>query len=132
MRLYPFGGGFFLGSGIGYETVRGSFVDKVDIPEVPGVIAAQTAEIRSEATVRSLILTPQLGYFATWGSGFSLGIDVGAQVPIAPSQISFTTKLPDGVPPEYSARGTVEVKNTLEKIGQQVIPTLNLRMGWLL
>jgi hypothetical protein len=131
-RIYPFGGGFFLGSGEGYETMKGSFSQSVDVPEIPGISAAQQVTISSEASVRSLILTPQIGYFYTTGPGFSIGIDVGAQVPIAPSDTSFTTSVPAGVPPELADPTINEVKGTLKKVGQQVVPTFNFRIGWLL
>jgi hypothetical protein len=131
-RIYPFGGSFFLGAGVGYSTVKGSFVESKAVPDIPGVIAAQNVDVRADASVRAMVLTPQIGWFGTWGSGFSLGADFGAQVPIAPSQITLTTNVPPQVPASYTESTTSEVRSTLEKIGKSVVPTFNIKMGWLL
>lgn len=128
-RIYPFGGSFFLGAGVGYATVAGTFAETVNVT-VSGNSAV--VDVSSDGKVRSLVLTPQLGLFHTFGSGFSLGIDVGAQVPIAPSEISFENHLPAQVPPSYAANANEQTRSTLQRIGQQVVPTLNLRVGWLL
>lgn len=131
-RIYPFGGSFFVGAGVGYSTVTGSFTESKAVPDIPGVITAQNVDVRADASVRSMVLTPQLGWFATWGSGFSLGIDFGAQVPIAPSEIKLTTNVPPQIPASYTESTTTEVRSTLEKIGKSVVPTLNIKVGWLL
>lgn len=132
-RLYPFGGSFFVGAGVGYATTRGSFSDTVDIPVIAGVTTApQQVGVRTEGAVRSMILTPQIGFLHTSKWGPSIGLDVGAQVPIAPSQLSYTTTLSPGVPESFGASTTDAVRETLEKIGKQVVPTVNLRVGWLL
>ncbi len=132
-RLYPFGGAFFLGAGVGYVTMKGTFADTVDVPDLPQyMIPAQRVAVSSEAEIKEMILTPQLGLFHTYGSGISLGIDVGAQVPIAPSQIKFKTKLPPGIPAEYADPASAKVRSTLEAVGKQIVPTLNLRLGFLL
>jgi hypothetical protein len=130
-RIYPFGGGFFLGTGVGYETMKGSISQTVDVPAMQG-FPAQQVSLSSAASVRSLILTPQIGYFYTTGPGFSIGLDVGAQVPIAPSDTTFSTTIPANVPQELADPTINEVKGTLKKVGQQVVPTFNFRIGWLL
>jgi hypothetical protein len=144
-RLYPFGGMFFLGAGVGYETVRGKlenqFSTSTYVPAgTPGV--PESIAFVSEASVRTMVLTPQIGIFHTWGPGFSLGIDFGAQVPIAPSEIQFDTQVgyPAGVPDvakqefqrSYIDPNDERVKQSLEKVGRTIIPTVNIRMGWLL
>ena len=132
-RLYPFGGSFFLGCGAGYATMKGSFSDTADIPAIPELmVPAQRATIKSEAEVKSLIVTPQLGFLHTYGSGFSLGVDFGAQVPIAPSQIKFKTQLPEGVPAAYADPASAKVRSTLESVGKQIVPTINFRIAFLL
>jgi hypothetical protein len=136
-RVYPFGGAFFVGSGVGYETVRGTLTNTYDLSSyqalVPGLPAS--FEYRSEASVRTLVVTPQFGLFHTFGSGFSIGIDVGAQIPIAPSQVAFSSQVPTDVPQQAvdEALGPhdQQVKDTLERVGRTPIPTFNLRIGWL-
>jgi hypothetical protein len=137
-RIFPFGGMFFVGAGVGYATITGSFKSSYDVrpyqaiaPDLPDTLA-----VESRASVRTLVLTPQIGLQHTFGSGFTLGVDVGAQVPLAPSEIEFDTKLPPNVPPEviekYVAPNDAKVRDTLETIGRATVPTLNLRAGWLL
>jgi hypothetical protein len=82
-----------------------------------------------------MILTPQLGYFHTTSSGFSVGFILGAQFPIAPSNIEFETTV-EGVPQvaieRYVAPLDKKVKDTLETVGRQPLPTIGLQIGWLL
>jgi len=91
--------------------------------------------VTSEASVRTMVLTPQLGLLHTFEIGLSLGVDIGAQVPIRPSKIEVTTDLPDGVPPEiveaYISPNDQKVYDTLEQIGRTTVPTINVRIGWL-
>lgn len=138
-RLHPFGGAIFLGAGVGYEAVRGSLAERFDLAEYqtlnPGLPAE--LELRSEASVETLVLTPQVGLFKTFKkTGFSLGLDLGAQIPIAPSDVKFETVVPAWVPPPlvdtYVTPTDEKVRQTLDKVGQTPLPTFNLRIGWLL
>lgn len=137
-RLFPFGGMFFVGAGVGYATITGSFKSSYDVrpyqviaPQLPDTLA-----VESIGSVRTLVLTPQIGVQHTFGSGFTLGFDVGLQVPLAPSDVHFDTRLPPGVPQEvidkYVEPNDQKVRDTLETIGRATVPTLNLRVGWFL
>ena len=130
LRVYPFGGGFFLGSGLGYAKVTGSMTQSVTTPAAYG-IASQQLTLSSDASVRSLVLTPKIGYLYASEAGFLVGVDLGAQVPIAPSETTLSTNLPSSVPATYTAEATSQVNSTLARIGQQVIPTLSVNLGWL-
>jgi hypothetical protein len=145
-RLYPFGGGFFLSGGAGYATVDGT------LSSTKNVTASGfngTVEYDSKGSVRTLMLTALIGYFYTTGIGFSFGVDAGAQIPIAPSQVSYassynvTTTVPGplGDVVLMQAKAQAEpivtatdksVRDTLEKIGRTTLPTINLRIGWIL
>ena len=129
-HLYPFGNLIFLGAGVGYETVTGVLSYSVSDPSVPASL-----EVRSEGSVQTMVLTPQVGLFKTFKSGFSIGIDGGAQIPIAPSDVKFKTHVPDYVPQlvinQYVEPKDQEVRSTLKKIGQTPLPTFNFRIGWL-
>ncbi len=146
-RIFPFGGGFFLGAGVGYETVKGTMSDTMDtssftslLPQ--GLSIPNPLTYQSTGTVKTMVLTPQIGYFYTTGIGFSLGIDIGAQVPIAPSQINFKSQLTlpantpqqlvDQVHSQLLDPNDQKVRNTLQTIGRTPLPTINLRVGWLL
>lgn len=134
-RLYPFGGSFFLGAGVGYATMKGTYesTETVAAQTIGGVSIPETAfTFSSSGKVRSMVLTPQIGFFKTYGSGFSIGLDVGAQVPIAPSTIELQTSYPAQLPAGYQSDSDKKVRDTLEKVGQQIVPTLNFRIGFLL
>ena len=146
-RLFPFGGGFFLGAGVGYEVVKGTMSDQMDTSAYtnllpPGLSIPNPLTYQSAGTVKTLVLTPQIGYFYTTSIGFSLGIDIGAQVPIAPSQINFKSHLipPTGTPTALADQMNTQlrdpadqkVRNTLQTVGRTPLPTINLRVGWLL
>jgi hypothetical protein len=143
LHLFPFGGGFFLGSGVGYATIKGSMKDTFDTSEytaqAPGLPNPLTYD--SLGSVKTLVVTPQIGYFYTTSVGFSIGLDVGAQVPIAPSEISYKSHLtlPTGTPTlirdeiqsKYVAPNDKKVNDTLQTIGRTPLPTINIKLGWL-
>jgi hypothetical protein len=141
-RLYPFGGSFFLGAGVGYATMKGSYANDFAAPAelAPfGVTPGTPITVTTDGKVRSLVLTPQLGFFKTFGSGISIGIDIGAQVPIAPSTVESSTSVSGAgglatTPQvqEQVTQGSQKVRDTLDKVGQQVVPTINLKLGFLL
>jgi hypothetical protein len=136
-RIFPFGGMFFVGAGAGYATIKGSLRNSYDLrgQNLPMGFPTELV-VESEASVRTLVLTPQIGLQHTFGSGLTLGIDAGAQVPLAPSEIEFDTKLPPGIPQpvidQYVEPNNEKVRDTLETIGRAIVPTINLRVGWLL
>jgi hypothetical protein len=139
-RIYPFGGSLFIGAGVGYATVSGSLSSQINAAAYAKELAAlgysSTIDYDSRASVRTLVLTPQLGFLKMLGLGFAIGMDVGAQIPIAPSQIEFersvSSNLPQGLVDEYLAPNDQKVRDSLEKIGRTPIPTVNLRLAWLL
>ena len=147
-RIYPFGGSFFLGTGIGYETVKGTLTTTIDLTPyqqgLPAGLLPSSLDYASQGSVKTLVLTPQIGLFHTFSSGFSLGFDVGLQVPIAPSQVAFASQVNLLADPQipaatrqqladkYVTPTDNQVRSTLETIGRTIIPTFNVRLGWLL
>jgi hypothetical protein len=136
-RIYPFGGGFFLGSGVGYGTIKGTVKNQYTLtPEQSALTGLPVSvEIDSAGSVRTMVLTPQVGFLKTFASGFSIGADVGAQIPIAPSQVDYQTALPNGVPDSVRQLVTpndAKVRSTLDTIGRTTLPTINVKIGWLL
>ena len=146
-HIYPFGGSFFIGAGAGYATIRGTVATQYSLASYQAACPVPMAcsgipssiDVNSEATVRTLVLTPQIGFMHIFGSGFALGIDVGAQVPIAPSKVDFSTvatKLPPAlqsvVQTQYINPNDEKVRTTLDKIGRTPLPTFGLKIGWFL
>ena len=149
-HLYPFGGAFFIGAGAGYATINGSIASSYDLGPVkqlcavpmPTPIAACAAgvpnsvPIDSQGSVRTLVLTPQIGFMKIFGSGFTIGLDIGAQIPIAPSEVKFETRVPSYIPQDFKEKyitpNDAKVRSTLDKIGRTPLPTFNLKIGWFL
>jgi hypothetical protein len=146
-RIYPFGGGFFLSGGAGYATVDGTIeASETRSVTVSGFSGTATANYNGKGSVRTLMLTALIGYFYTTSIGFSIGVDAGAQIPLAPSQIEFsrTYSVNAGNAPAplkaaaedallpYITQSDQSIRDSLEKIGRSVLPTVNLRIGWIL
>jgi hypothetical protein len=130
-RVHPFGGAFFLGSSVGYRTLSGTLTRTVNVPEIPGYTSGEEVTVGTSASVRSLMVTPRLGYLYTFGAGFTLGLDAGVQVPISVAEITYETRVPAAVPREYVDLARADEERTLRSLGKQVLPSLALRMGWL-
>jgi hypothetical protein len=130
-HIHPFGGGLYLGAALGYALARGTAEEVVSLNTPAGPVSGT---LRSEGSVQTLVLTPELGYFYTFKSGFSLGVGVGLQLPVAASDIKYKQDIDspyEEVINEYfDPRRAVE--DSLEKIGQTPLPTLGVSIGWLL
>ena len=131
-HIYPFGGSFFLGAGVGYAQIDGTLFNRFRVGDV-------SVDVTSDATVRTLVLTPQIGFLKIFDVGFAIGFDIGAQIPIAPSQVEFNT-VAAGVPPQladiiqkdYINPNDEKVRHTLDTLGRTPLPTFNLKIGWFL
>ena len=147
LAALPISRGFFLGTGVGYATVTGTTSDTFDTSPYASTLPAnlnipKSLTYSSQGSVKTMVLTPQIGYLYTTKVGFSIGVDIGAQVPIAPSQIQFSSQLPlppgtpqplvNDVRTQLIAPNDQQVKSTLQSIARTPIPTFNVRIGWML
>ncbi|MEI9953471.1 MAG: hypothetical protein WDO74_31945 [Pseudomonadota bacterium] len=138
-HIYPFGGSFFLGAGVGYVKIDGTLLNRFNLADLqqPGI--SGSVDVTSNASVRTLVLTPQLGFLKIFDVGFAIGFDLGAQIPIASSQVEFNTVAP-GVPPvladsvrtKYINPNDEKVRRTLNTVGRTPLPTFNFKIGWFL
>jgi hypothetical protein len=137
-HIHPFGGGFFMGSQLGYARVRGTYATTVDLRGLSAMFPDLPASLSytSRATVQTLVLTPEIGYFHIFRSGFAAGLDAGVQIPIAPSDIKFeraaVSGLPAQIPDSTFDPYDQKVRTTLEKVGRTILPAFHLRVGYLL
>src|SRR6478735_7214023 len=137
-HIYPFGGSFFLGAGVGYAQVDGVLVNHFNLAALqPGLMGS--VDLTSDATVRTLVLTPQIGFLKIFDVGFAVGFDLGAQIPIAPSEVQFNTVtagIPGGIPPDvqrdYINPNDEKVRHTLDTVGRTPLPTFSFKVGWFL
>jgi hypothetical protein len=137
LRLHPFGGGFFLNAGVGRATLTSELEKVVDTDgeTIAGYKLPQAVTYRTHASASSFVLILLLGYQYTADSGFCIGLDVGAQVPIAQSDAHFEREpiadLPTNLVDEYLAPADAAVQRKMARAARFVLPQVNLRVGWL-
>lgn len=136
VRWFPFQGSFFLGAAYGNQGIVGK--TKQDLKfDANGTELTVPTTIRLELNTN--YLTPHLGWFATWDSGFTIGSELGYQMPLsskAKTQTAFDDVSSDA---ETSVKESEEYKKALadledsaEAFGKNAVPYLNLfRIGWL-
>ena len=123
---------FFLGAEVGYERVTGTLA-RTSTSRPPGVApGCAAAALRSEGSVQ----TPVVPAARSSHLRRPAWLDVGAQIPIAPSDVKFATEVPPSVPQELVdalvTPNDEKVRSTLDRVGQSPLPTFNVRIGWLL
>lgn len=126
-HIYPFKDGFFLGAGLGYHQAEGRFKKQFSGSAPQGTI--YTCE--TSGSVRSMIITPRVGWHSHLDWGLLIGFDVGLRIPIKPSEVQFDTNLPDSLPKEVMDEAYRVVIETLDKIGRTVVPAFNIRLGFM-
>ena len=138
-RAHPFGGGFYLGAAIGYAHARGTDEQTIAVPASVAAVypsLGSQVSLKSEGTVQTMVVTPELGYFYIFKSGFALGLGAGVQLPIASSDVHFeqdvNANVPEEVLKQYLDPTARAVQDTLERVGQTPLPTVSLYVGWLL
>ncbi len=135
-RWHPFADAFFLGGAYGHQDIKGRFEDdlKVKISGFP-----TTVPTRVDAAIHSNYVSPRLGWLTVYDSGFTLGFEIGAQIPLSP-----VTRV-DATMPSMSASAAAQVKATndykdlkkkaddaVKLLGKKTFPYLTLlKMGWL-
>jgi hypothetical protein len=138
-RIHPFGGGFYLGANLGYAHVSATYEETIAVPARFQAFFPEPIEdiqFTSDGSMQTLVLSPGLGYFHTFKSGFSLGFGAGLQIPVAPSEIRYSSRtdpdLPDEIEEQVLGPTDEIVRDTLESVGQSLIPRVEVRLGWLL
>lgn len=106
LLLHPFRGSFFLGASLGHMSLD------AQAPTQAGPVSVSVA---------TQYVSPRLGWLATWDSGFSLGFDVGAQLPLSPE---VTAVAPAGK--------QSNVESLARSLAALPLPTVGLRLGWML
>jgi hypothetical protein len=109
VRLFPFRGGFFIGSSIGRQALKGA-----------------VSQSGYEATVdlSTLYVTPRIGYQTMFGAGFFTGIDAGVQL-----KLSGTVNVT--VPPSAPASVASSAQSLADAGARYPLPSLHWRIGWM-
>ena len=105
-RLFPFRGSFYLGGAVGHLGVSAT---------------GKSHGYPVAVDISTLYASPRLGWLGVWNSGFTLGLDLGAQIPLSPD-VKVTSASPSQSQLESFARALAALP----------LPTVSLRLGWLL
>lgn len=122
LRWHPFAGAFYLGAGIGQQTLSSKATD---------TISGQSIEAKLDVT--SSVLTPQMGW--QWGvadRGFWVGLDFGMQSPSG-AKSTLTTNADSTIQAtaEYQKMKT-DTEDQGQKFGEASLPVFSfLRLGYL-
>jgi hypothetical protein len=112
LRVFPFGGSFFLGSSFGHQSLKAAVTQSTAAGPQSGSLDVST-----------LYATPRIGFLWTFGPGFVLGLDAGAQLTLS-GQRNLT--LP--------AAADQETRNDANKLvdaaSSYPLPSFHLRLGW--
>lgn len=136
-RWHPFGGSFFLGAAYGSQGLVAKFEDNLET-------TMSGLELEVPTTLRLGVdtnyLTPHLGWFAVWDSGFTMGFEIGYQMALSSDselQVAFkdtSTAQEDAlkISDEYK-KNKKDVEDLAESLGKTGVPYITLlRLGWLL
>ncbi|MCX6116687.1 MAG: hypothetical protein NT027_04040 [Proteobacteria bacterium] len=135
-RYHPGQGSFFVGLGFGQHTLIGEKNRDIVISHNSANVTVPT---KLKLTAKSNYVTPHVGWFAVWDAGFSIGLDVGALVPISPSskaEASFSN-LPAGAEDTINNDADYkkllsEVEDSAQTYTKKTIPFLTMmRLGWM-
>jgi hypothetical protein len=80
LRWFPWSGSFYLGAGFGSQTLKATMTSS-STQTLNGV--AIPGSLETVANASTLFVAPQLGWLWTWGSGFTLGLNAGVQIPLS-------------------------------------------------
>jgi hypothetical protein len=115
-RWFPWQGAFYVGAGVGYQTLTAMKQD-----------SGYTVRV----DLSSPFVTPQLGWLWTWPSGLALGISLGVQIPFA-GDPRLDVLGPTGAPvdesnlPEAARALRQDLDAAVEMVGQLPLPAIDL------
>jgi hypothetical protein len=136
VRFYPFQGSFFIGGAFGNQGIVGKLKTDVETTTA-GVTLKVPTTLRLE--IEGNYFTPQIGWFARWDSGLTLGFDFGYQMPSGVKSELQTTFDNVSAASEQAVRDSEDykknkkdVEDAAEAIGKTSIPYISFfRIGWL-
>jgi hypothetical protein len=122
-RWFPFHGVFYLGGGFGYQRLRASLGQTVD-----------GGSLQVVADMSTFFLSPQIGWLWITHSGFSIGLNLGVQIPFPREPAVDVTyngqPLPSQGAPSGVASAASDDKKKVEDVARIImrypIPNLDL------
>jgi len=114
LRVFPFRGRFFVGSSFGRQALKGAVTES-------SVFGPQTATV----DLTTWYATPRVGWMWTFEPGFVVGFDLGVQFKLISDR---TVTVPPSATPDIRNR----VDNLADLGASYPLPSLHLRLGWML
>jgi hypothetical protein len=114
LRVFPFRGQFFVGSSFGHQSLKGAVTENT-------AFGPQTATV----DLTTWYVTPRLGWMWRFDPGFVVGFDLGVQLKLISDR---TVTVPPGA--------TADIRNRVDNLADlgasYPLPSLHLRLGWML
>jgi hypothetical protein len=112
LRVFPFAGSFFVGSGLGRQSFKASVTQSTTFGNYEGSVAVSTT-----------YATPRIGYLWTVGPGVVLGVDGGVQLKLSSNpQVN--------LPPNSPADMQSQADRVVDVFGNYPLPSVHFRLGW--
>jgi len=114
LRVFPMRGSFFVGASLGRQSLQG--------------VLTETTLGQPQSAMLDLTtwyVTPRAGWLWRWDPGFIVGFDVGIQVKLTSDEV---VMLPPSATPDIRKR----VENLADLGASYPLPSLRLRIGWML
>lgn len=137
--IYPFLGAFFIGAAVGTRHLEAT-INACEFTAGFGNYNS-CAPISAQLKVDTNYVTPQFGWLGVWKSGFSLGTEFGAQIPLSSGNETFSSQILTTDPAQYNyvanSSAYQNFQNNIQNgIGgyfkNNVLPFWNiLKIGWL-
>lgn len=119
-HYYPFQSAFFIGGALGTQAVRAK-----------KTVTVLSETVSPEVKIANAFLTPKVGWLWRYDSGFTLGFDLGAQIPL-----NSKVDIEDGTTnplvlndPDY-IQSKEDAKDIADKLGKMVLPHVSVRFGY--
>ena len=89
--IYPFLGSFFIGTALGIRTLDAT----IEACEFINAIGQYNSciPLRAHLNVKTVYVTPQFGWMAVWNNGFTLGTELGVQIPLYAGTENFWSEI---------------------------------------
>jgi hypothetical protein len=114
LRVFPFRGPFFVGASFGRQSLQGVLTERT-------ALGPQSATL----DLTTWYMTPRAGWLWWFERGLLLGFDLGIQLKLTSDQV---VTLPPSATPDIQQR----VRNLADLGASYPLPSLRLRIGWML
>lgn len=115
-RIFPFQGAFYVGLGAG--------VQNIDVEAYQDI---RNQRYTGQVEHTSFFVTPQVGWLWTWDSGFTLGLNFGAQIPVTSTpEVTIRNAAGREVDPGRAAELRDDVSDVAEILGFYPLPAFDL------